>query len=42
MSVTDPMMALRAHHRGGDGQLAYEPAPAPEPRPPGKAVPSIR
>lgn len=26
-----PMMALRAHARGGPEQLVYEPAPAPEP-----------
>jgi NADPH:quinone reductase-like Zn-dependent oxidoreductase len=34
------MMALRAHARGGPGQLTYEPAPVPEPGP-GEALVAV-
>jgi len=33
MSMTNTMMALRAHARGGAERLVYEPAPAPVPGP---------
>ena len=33
MSMTNTMMALRAHTRGGAEQLVYESAPAPVPGP---------
>ena len=40
MTVPDAMMALRAHARGGPGQLVYEEAPAPVPGP-GEALVAV-